>query len=560
MLKNLKVKNKLFFSFGIVIILYIISIIAALIGIRSVFGELENFYQVPYPMVKSALQAQSTTRQTQLNIFRASASADDKAAVQSYLSQIEQNVSDLNAALDALTEYYDADSPLLQSVQTAAQQTGNARQKAIDYLKNNDIANAGAMLTGEYGEAALALQDALQDIIDDSQMKADEYYTTGSLINQRCSVTLCVLSVISIILTLILSISIILGITRPIAEIENAVKKMAEGNMHSEVTYKSKDELGMLAENLRFVLKTLAGYISHICSRLDSLSTGDLTVKMDMDYLGEFESIKRSGTQIIETLNDTFGQMHMAAEQVSSSSGQVSSGAQVLSEGATEQANSVEELVVTLNTLSEQVTQTAGKSQDINRLILETAQEVNDSNVKMEAMMEAMTKINSCSNDIEKIIKVIEDIAFQTNILALNASVEAARAGEAGKGFAVVADEVRSLASRSAEAANDTNELIGNTRIAVIEGNKIAEGTQKSLLAVMASTQQIESSMAHITEASDMQAEELQQVTLGIDQISSVVQTNAATAQESAAASEELSSQSMLLESLVKRFRTRRSN
>lgn len=481
MLKNLKVKNKLFFSFGIVIILYIISIIAALIGIRSVFGELENFYQVPYPMVKSALQAQSTTRQTQLNIFRASASADDKAAVQSYLSQIEQNVSDLNAALDALTEYYDADSPLLQSVQTAAQQTGNARQKAIDYLKNNDIANAGAMLTGEYGEAALSLQDALQDIIDDSQMKADEYYTTGSLINQRCSVTLCVLSVISIILTLILSISIILGITRPIAEIENAVKKMAEGNMHSEVTYKSKDELGMLAENLRFVLKTLAGYISHICSRLDSLSTGDLTVKMDMDYLGEFESIKRSGTQIIETLNDTFGQMHMAAEQVSSSSGQVSSGAQVLSEGATEQANSVEELVVTLNTLSEQVTQTAGKSQDINRLILETAQEVNDSNVKMEAMMEAMTKINSCSNDIEKIIKVIEDIAFQTNILALNASVEAARAGEAGKGFAVVADEVRSLASRSAEAANDTNELIGNTRIAVIEGNKIAEGGASSI-------------------------------------------------------------------------------
>lgn len=554
MLKNLKVKNKLFFSFGIVIILYIISIIAALIGIRSVFGELENFYQVPYPMVKSALQAQSTTRQTQLNIFRASASADDKAAVQSYLSQIEQNVSDLNAALDALTEYYDADSPLLQSVQTAAQQTGNARQKAIDYLKNNDIANAGAMLTGEYGEAALSLQDALQDIIDDSQMKADEYYTTGSLINQRCSVTLCVLSVISIILTLILSISIILGITRPIAEIENAVKKMAEGNMHSEVTYKSKDELGMLAENLRFVLKTLAGYISHICSRLDSLSTGDLTVKMDMDYLGEFESIKRSGTQIIETLNDTFGQMHMAAEQVSSSSGQVSSGAQVLSEGATEQANSVEELVVTLNTLSEQVTQTAGKSQDINRLILETAQEVNDSNVKMEAMMEAMTKINSCSNDIEKIIKVIEDIAFQTNILALNASVEAARAGEAGKGFAVVADEVRSLASRSAEAANDTNELIGNTRIAVIEGNKIAEGTQKSLLAVMASTQQIESSMAHITEASDMQAEELQQVTLGIDQISSVVQTNAATAQESAAASEELSAEAGSLKQLVEGF------
>ncbi len=199
--------------------------------------------------------------------------------------------------------------------------------------------------------------------------------------------------------------------------------------------------------------------------------------------------------------------------------------------------------------------QTAQNSRDINALISETGQEVENSNHKMETMMSAMTKINESSSQIEKIIKTIEDIAFQTNILALNAAVEAARAGEAGKGFAVVADEVRSLASKSAEAAKNTTVLIGNSLSAVAEGNQIAEDTQSSLVSVVTSAQKISENMAKITNASDMQAEGISQVTTGVDQISSVVQTNSATAEQSAAASEELFGQSTLLKSLVGRFR-----
>lgn len=553
MFKNLKVRNRLFVSYSIVLFLYIIAVIVSSIGMARIFGGLEDFYQVPYPMVKAALEAQSGSRQIELDVYRASVTSD-AAAMQSILGNINQDVSDLTAALDTLAENYEGDSALLQSVQSAAQKTTAARQQAMEYISSGDMEEAIVMMNEEYDPAATSLQSALQDVIDEGGMLADEYYSSGASMKKLCMLVQYILAAISILLTIILSLGITKGLIRPIAEIENAVKAMAQGNMHSEVTYKSKDELGVLAENLRFVLKTLSGYITHICSRMDSLASGDLTVEMDMNYLGEFESIKDSGAKIISSLNDTLGQIQEASSQVASGSDQVSSGAQALSQGATEQASAVEELVATLSTLSNQVNQTAHNSRDVNNLIAETGAEVNNSNTMMESMVSAMTKINDCSSEIEKIIKTIEDIAFQTNILALNAAVEAARAGESGKGFAVVADEVRTLASRSAEAAKDTTALIGNSLTAVAEGTQIASDTQKSLLKVVSSAQLIETNMAQITEATDTQAEALEQVTQGIDQISSVIQTNSATAQQSAAASEELFSQSSLLKTLVGRF------
>lgn len=285
------------------------------------------------------------------------------------------------------------------------------------------------------------------------------------------------------------------------------------------------------------------------------MASGDFTIEMDMDYLGEFASIKDSGNKIIGTLNDALSQIHRASNQVASGSEQVSSGAQSLSQGATEQASSIEELAATINELSEQVKQTAQNSGDINVLVEAAGNGVEGSNQQMKEMMSAMTRINESSSEIEKIIKTIEDIAFQTNILALNAAVEAARAGTAGKGFAVVADEVRSLASKSAEAAKDTTVLINHSLEAVAEGTRIARETQSSLLNVVEKAQKITVGMAKITEAASMQAEGIAQVTTGVDQISSVVQTNAATAEESAATSQELSSQSSLLKDLVGRFR-----
>lgn len=553
MFKNLKVRSKLLVSFGIVIIFYIIAIIASSIGLGSVFGGLEDFYNIPFPMVKSALEAQSITREIQLDVYRAvSVSGSELQAV---ISEIDAASAERNTVMEELHANFSGDAALLRSVEEANDATSAAREKTMEYVRAGNSTAAIEAINGDYLEAANHFEDTLNQVIEQAEKNAAEYYQNGTTTKRICTIILYGLALVSIIFTVFLVFSIVKGLTRPILEIEDAIKAMAKGDMSSQVTYKSKDELGDLAENLRFVLTTLSSYIGHICERMDSLATGDLTVEMDMDYLGEFESIRHSGNKIISALNDTLGQLQQASEQVANGSEQVSSGAQALSQGATEQASSVEELAATLGELSNQVNDTAANSRDVNQLISDTAKEINNSKLKMESMVRAMSNINECSSEIEKIIKTIEDIAFQTNILALNAAVEAARAGEAGKGFAVVADEVRSLASKSQEAAKNTTVLINNSLNAVSEGSQIATDTQSSLLKVVDSADKIAENMAKITESADLQAEGISQVTQGIDQISSVIQTNSATAEESAAASEELFSQSSLLKSLVGRFR-----
>ncbi len=263
---------------------------------------------------------------------------------------------------------------------------------------------------------------------------------------------------------------------------------------------------------------------------------------------------------IAEKLNDTMMQISQSASQVASGSEQVSNGAQALSQGATQQASSVEELAATINEISDKVNQNADSARQANKKAGSVSAEMNVSNEKMQQMIEAMGDITNCSNEIGKIIKTIEDIAFQTNILALNAAVEAARAGSAGKGFAVVADEVRNLASKSAEASQNTSALIENSLKAVENGTHIADETARSLLQAVNDVSEMTAIIGQISEASSLQADSIAQITMGIDQISSVVQTNSATAQESAAASEELSSQSQLMKSLVGRFKLKNSS
>ena len=350
-------------------------------------------------------------------------------------------------------------------------------------------------------------------------------------------------------------------VSTPLAEITRVAGCLEQGDLglngggESGIAVQSNDEVGRLALIFERTIQRLRSYIGEISSILDSIAAGDLTVSARQEYVGDFMSIKVSLDSIQSKLHDTMSQIRESAEQVSAGAEQVSNGAQALAQGATEQASSVQELSATINNISGNAKRTAQATEEAGRFVEQAGGQLGVSMEYVKQLNTAMGKISSSSEEISKIIAAIENIAFQTNILALNAAVEAARAGSAGKGFAVVADEVRNLANRSDEAAKATKDLIESSIAAVNEGSGVVNAVTQSLERTSVSAGGVTSQMSIVVEAVDKQTTAISQVTEGIDQIASVVQTNSATSEQSAAASQELSSQASLLKSLVAAFR-----
>ena len=343
---------------------------------------------------------------------------------------------------------------------------------------------------------------------------------------------------------------------KPLAMVSRCGKKLAEGDFDIEMSYAYQDEIGALILAIQEVVDRVRHIISDLTEKLGEMAKGNFNLSKDNEeyYTGAYIPILEALSKITTDLSRTMSEIQGSAMKVNSSAGQVSFAAQGLSEGATEQASSIGELSSTMSDISERIKETAHTAQEASRLSTDTGNAVVMSNTKMEEMSRAMVEITEKSNEISKIIKTIDDIAFQTNILSLNAAIEAARAGTAGKGFAVVADEVGNLAQKSAKAAQNTASLIEETIDAVEKGARISRETAESLDTVSQHTEKINNYIQDISAASEEEARGIAQLTQGIDQISSVVQNNSATAQESAAASEEMSGQANILNDLVERF------
>ncbi len=365
----------------------------------------------------------------------------------------------------------------------------------------------------------------------------------------------CVM-ILFLILLVIFLVKRIIGV--PVKELSLAATRIAEGDLNQSIQYRSRDELGILANNFNRVtvrLREYIKYINEIAEKLHEIAGGNLTFTLENDYTGEFEKIKNSLDEISYSLNHAMRQIRDASREVALGAEQVSDGAMSLSQGSTEQASSVETLAQHINSVSGLARVTAQNAQDASNISQNVKNELLNSNDKMKNMTVVIEKISEKSTEIHKIVKTIEDIAFQTNILALNAAVEAARVGEAGKGFAVVADEVRTLAGKSSEAAQETTELLGQTVDSMAEGVRAAQDTAESMMAVVAQADEMNTLIGDIAEHTTKQAADVSEITQGIEQISVVIQSNAATSETSAAASEELSGQAEMLKNLVAKFR-----
>lgn len=343
---------------------------------------------------------------------------------------------------------------------------------------------------------------------------------------------------------------------KPLGLIKNEMEEISKGNLSNPVQLEADtSEIGTLVYAIQTTKQVLNSYIHDIAEKLELMASGDMRIKVGLEYIGDFQPIKVAMQGISASLRDTMTQIQAVSDQVLAGANQVAIGAQSLAQGSTEQASTLEELSSSFSEVSDQVKSNAKYSKQAEDMAEGATQAIAGSNQKMQDLMDAMEEVSKHSSQISQIIKSIEDIAFQTNILALNAAVEAARAGSAGKGFAVVADEVRNLAGKSAVAASNTAQMIENTVQAVNNGMTITRESVEDLHNLVESAQKTMELVREVSKGSQVQANKISDVELGVEQITSVVQTNSATSEESAATAEELSSQANLMGQMIAKFK-----
>jgi methyl-accepting chemotaxis protein len=346
------------------------------------------------------------------------------------------------------------------------------------------------------------------------------------------------------------------------------LKRLSAGDLTCDMEVSAGDKdteelrrlYGNISENLHAGVDSIKNYINEITQALKRMAEGNLTVPIDSEFHGDFAGLKESINHILTTMNELLSEINSAAEQVAAGSAQVSQENQAISQGATEQASSIEELTTTIGHIADQTKQNVENANQSKQAASGAKMVAEGANEQMQTMLKSMDDINESSQNISKIIKVIDDIAFQTNILALNAAVEAARAGAHGKGFAVVAEEVRNLAARSAKAAKETADIIEKSINQVESGTAIAGKTAEALSGIVQGATDAEKLEEKIVKASEEQAAGIMQVNQGIEQMSQVVQSNSASAEEGAAASEELSGQAELLKEKTGRFKLKKTS
>lgn len=554
MIKNMKIGAKFILAFSIILILFLGSIIVSIVNVKNVANSLSTFYNSPFVVVNETWNMKYELISTQRSIYRATTERDLELTKQ-YLSEAQKSLDSVESSSILVKERFLGDKNLVDEFYEIMNSSVAIKNELVEYAMVNDNEDALDIMNKKYIPILQSASDKLEEIAGFSQNKAASFAEDSIKTESNAIAILLILSVICIVVIIIIYLYMTKSLTKPIFEIELAALEMSKGNLNAKIEYNSKDELGKLSNSMRSTMKTLSSYISNMDNILNKLSKKDMTVSVDMEYLGDFAPMRTSMLTIASSFNNVMYQIKDASDRVSSGAEQIASASQALATGATDQSSSVEELVATIHEVSEHVNINAKNAKNVNTLSTGSVDEIEKGNKYMESLLKAMNEITIQSDEIANIIKVIDGISSQTNLLSVNASIEAARAGEHGAGFAVVANEIGKLANECGEAAKNTANLITSSIKAVKEGSKLADETAEVLKNVVNSSSETNELVAKISQACSEQAISLNEVLQGIQQIAVVVETNSATAEEASASSEELLSQAETLNSMLIEFK-----
>ena len=561
---NLKVAGKLKLYRMTVLVMTFFLVLVALISTLVIRSNIEKITEVWSPSLEYLQDLETMTAKYRIKQYQHLVESD--AAVmnscEEEIKKLESQIQDTDAKLEAIMS---ANSKAQKGqddyevANAAWKKYRGASDEILQLSREGKQQEASKLMTGEVYEDYKSFSKKLTILRDKFQVELDQAKTMANV----CTVIIFIVIVaaglaIAVVTTLIGRI-ITNSITEPVEQIEAAVASLRKGELSNVemLTYESEDEFGDTIRNLKEAMGILADYVREISVEVKAIAQGDLTRNGDdiTDFLGDFSELKTSLLYILKRFNSTLTEISNLAEQVSSNSSEVENASKSLADGATEQAGVIEELNATIDTVVDMAEDTAKETQNASARVKASANKANEEKEKMNELLTEMEHITEISKEIGNIITDIEDIASQTNLLSLNASIEAARAGEAGKGFAVVADQIGKLAADSAKSAVNTRDLIDKTLVEIEKGNTITRTTADAFNQIIADMESFAEIAQSTMEKANSQAESLEQIGKGIEQLSGVVQGNAASSEENTAISVNLAEGAAKMQDRVKIFK-----
>ena len=553
-LENMHLQERINYGYRKVIIMMLISGLVSIIVIGALLSNMLYYINNVTVADQAVKNCRKNVNAAARNI-REMALNNDVSSYDGYEQAVKKQLAEVDSELNKLEKTGVVPEADCNEYSAALSEWGKIGYAIMEEIKSgdkekavNEILNNCTPALNKAVDVAIGL-DEMTDEVSHKTARTTVIYAAAGIV--------CIIACLSMawIFARRIGRRVLETILEPLHEVEAVAKELTEGNLHSTLEYHSDDEIGSLAHSMRKSIRILGSYVDDIGRAMKLFAEGNFDVKPEVEWKGDFVGILDSFMMFEKSIAETIKGIQGVSNGVSSSSEQVAASANALADGATNQAAVVEELTATVAGVSEQVDKNSQSAKEISAKVDELGNAILESNGKMHEMVSSMNEINEASKEIDKIIATINEIAAQTNLLALNASIEAAGAGEAGRGFAVVANQVNSLADQSAQAAKESSALIETSVKAVGKGMVIAGQTATQLEGVADSSKIITEQVTNIAVTLGTQASEIKQINEGIEQINDVVQTNSATAEECAAASQEMSNEAENLREMIRKFK-----